>query len=207
MSSSAAASDSGGFAFWQIVLPSTSPDIERFPVRKTFGIRSSASDARVRNTANMAISSFNYLLLKQVMCRVTPGFPANPLPAVPIVMGENSRNGNLRTFSRPFDIARERNSCFNISSLRIPLVARVPEISYTATRQLRLTYGSLICYSFPVEPLTFALCAVSMRTGVHNFRFLSSPHVDPFSAVFGSSKPMQKAFTHRFWRSLPGVQR
>jgi hypothetical protein len=25
------------------VLPSTSPDIERFPVRKTFGIRSSAS--------------------------------------------------------------------------------------------------------------------------------------------------------------------
>jgi hypothetical protein len=27
----------------QIVLPSTSPDIERFPVRKTFGIRSSAS--------------------------------------------------------------------------------------------------------------------------------------------------------------------
>jgi hypothetical protein len=46
ISSSAAASDSGGFAFFrarQIVLPSTSPDIERFPVRKTFGIRSSAS--------------------------------------------------------------------------------------------------------------------------------------------------------------------
>ena len=42
ISSSAAASDSGGFAFFrarQIVLPSTSPDIERFPVRKTFGIR------------------------------------------------------------------------------------------------------------------------------------------------------------------------
>jgi hypothetical protein len=46
ISSSAAASDSGGFAFFrarQIVLPSTSPDIERFPVRITFGIRSSAS--------------------------------------------------------------------------------------------------------------------------------------------------------------------
>ena len=46
ISISAAASDSGGFAFFrarQIVLPSTSPDIERFPVRKTFGIRSSAS--------------------------------------------------------------------------------------------------------------------------------------------------------------------
>ena len=26
--------------------------------------------ARVRNTANMAISSFNYLLVKQVMCHV-----------------------------------------------------------------------------------------------------------------------------------------
>ena len=40
--------------------------------------------ARVRNTANMAISSFNYLLVEQVMCHVTPGFPANPLPALPL---------------------------------------------------------------------------------------------------------------------------
>jgi hypothetical protein len=80
ISSSAAASDSGGFVFFrarQIVLPSTSPDIERFPVRKTFGIRSSASsDCESEKHCKYAISSFNYLLLKQVMCHVTPGFPA-----------------------------------------------------------------------------------------------------------------------------------
>src|SRR4029077_12551643 len=47
-------------------------------------------------------------------------------------LGENSRNENLRTFSRPFDIAQERYSCFNISCLRIPLTekAGVSKISY-----------------------------------------------------------------------------
>lgn len=66
--------------------------------------------ARVRNTANMAISSFNYLLLKQVMCHVTPGFPANPLPAVPIVLGREFGSRALGSNSRqrsPFSF-RER---------------------------------------------------------------------------------------------------
>jgi hypothetical protein len=73
--------------------------------------------ARVRNTANMAISSFNYLLLKQVMCHVTPGFPANPLPAVPIVLGREFGSRALgETICGAQDVIEQREGRFNLEA-------------------------------------------------------------------------------------------